>query len=114
MTNDLTAAVYLNDGDGQILFGFTDDARLREAARFDITLGSGLADDAAIVGALETIFTQLNVDHPDTDWALRYRLAGYRSLSVGDVVTLAETAWACAPCGWTQLTTDQLSAALQA
>ena len=56
----------------------------------------------------------LNVDHADTDWALRYRLAGYRSLSVGDVVTLAETAWACAPCGWTQLTTDQLSAALQA
>jgi hypothetical protein len=62
--------------------------------------------------ALEEIFCQLTIDTPTAAWALQYRLAGHRSLSVGDVVTLGETAWAGAPLGWTPLTADQLRLAL--
>lgn len=52
--------------------------------------------------AAEEAFTKLNVDHP-MDWA-------HRSMSVGDVVVVAETALLCAGSGWERIDSDQLLA----
>ncbi|UVK59879.1 hypothetical protein SEA_ALEEMILY_139 [Gordonia phage Aleemily] len=44
--------------------------------------------------------------------AVAYRERGLRSLSVGDVVVVGETAWACEPLGWKRvhLTAEQVTA----
>jgi hypothetical protein len=41
---------------------------------------------------LEDLFTEFNLDHP----------GGFEghSLSVGDIVTVGESSWLCAPIGW--------------
>lgn len=80
--------------------------------RFDLPVpAGGPPSQAAITATLETVFEQLNIDEPTESWALKYRLAGNRSLSVGDVVCIGETAWAVAICGWQTLTSAQLAAA---
>jgi hypothetical protein len=110
--SDLITTVYLNDGHLQMLgFGAHGPAQLRAAASFTLA-AAGHPHPDAVTAALETVFAQLNIDHPDQPWALKYRLAGHRSLSVGDVVVIGETAWACAPSGWDLLTADQLHDAL--
>lgn len=50
--------------------------------------------DAAKVAevVLEQTFRRLNIDHPD-DWT-------QRSMSVGDVIVVGETAWLCGAAGW--------------
>ena len=59
---------------------------------------------------LRIIFDQLNnYGEPDgppgqTLWAMRYRQAGHRSLSVGDVVVIGESAWAVDLVGWLPVT----------
>jgi hypothetical protein len=60
----------------------------------------------------ELVFEQLNIDSPECAWALRYRGARHRSLSVGDVVVIGEAPWACCAAGWKRITTDDLHAAL--
>lgn len=111
----ITTTVYLNEGEDHF-FGFNTyaPARLHQAAHFDLELLHGAPADTVIPGALEIVFEQLNIARPHHSWALRCRLAGNRSLSVGDVVALGETAWACAGVGWTPITADQLRAALPA
>ena len=104
MTTTLTTTVYLNAGAAYSSGFDAATACLYEAARFDLAVGLHAPGPAAVTAALEEIFCQLNIDTPTAAWALQYRLAGHRSLSVGDVVTLGETAWACAPLGWTPLT----------
>lgn len=49
---------------------------------------------------LDIIWEQLNIDVPQTNWAIEYRRRRNRSLSVGDVVVLGEQAWACESVGW--------------
>lgn len=112
-----TAAVtvYLNDGPNQF-FGFdpAGPARLRQVSRFDVELAAQVPAEHITAGLLEVVFEQLNIEGPEHQWARDYRTHGYRSLSVGDVVVVGETAWACAPVGWQRLDTEQLHTALGA
>lgn len=111
----ITTTVYLNQAEGHLLgFNLYSPAHLRPAANFDLELVDGAPADLAVRGALEIVFEQLNIDHPQHAWAQHYRLAGHRNLCVGDVIVLAETAWACAPVGWTPITADKLRAAIVA
>ncbi|OSC20882.1 hypothetical protein B8W69_28790 [Mycobacterium vulneris] len=111
----ISTTVYLNQGVDHFLgFDVHAPARLHQAARFDLEILDQAPSAAAVPGALEIIFEQLNIARPQHPWALRYRLAGHRSLSVGDVVVLGETAWACASVGWTPISADQLRAAIPA
>ncbi|MBV8350253.1 MAG: hypothetical protein JOZ49_22895 [Mycolicibacterium sp.] len=108
----LAVTVYLNHGPDRF-FGFSrDDAQLRQAAQFDLTLADHLSGHHLADGALEVIFEQLNIDVPEHPWAIAYRQAGHRSFSVGDVAVVAETAFACGMVGWTRISTDDLAAAL--
>ena len=111
----ITTTVYLNEGDDHF-FGFNTHApaRLYQAAQFDLEILDEAPAGAVVPGALESVFEQLNVRRPQHSWALRYRLAGHRSLSVGDVVVLGENSWACASVGWTPISADQLRAAIPA
>ena len=102
----LAITVYLNHGPGSF-FGFSRaDAQLRQAAQFDLTLAEHLSGHHLAHAALEVIFEQLNIDVPQHPWAIAYRQAGHRSFSVAVV---AETAFACAPIGWTPISTDDLA-----
>ena len=56
--------------------------------------------DSFAASAAEQAFTTLNVDHP-LDWA-------HRSMSVGDVVVVAETALLCGDAGWERIDSSQL------
>ena len=85
---------------------------LHEAARFTVEESDAATPGQFITVVCEQVFEQLNIDHPTADWALAYRLRGNRSLSVGDVLVLGETAWACASVGWTAISTDALLDAL--
>lgn len=102
----LTTKVYLNEGRDNF-FGFNEmsPAELRLAAVFDLDI-----DDTD--RALETVFHELNIDAPTQPWAREYRADRNRSLSVGDVVVVGETAWACASAGWNQISISALQAAI--
>lgn len=107
----LRTTVYLNEAPGSF-FGFdTERAILNMAASFDLDIADHLTVPAAVEAARETVFEQLNIDEPDHTWAQYYRLAGHRSLSVGDVVVIGETAWVVAPIGWKPISAATLSAA---
>jgi len=109
--NELVTTVYLSNPPQLRGFGRFEPAKLYAAAGFTLTpAGQPSADQ--VKGALETVFEQLNIPDPDQPWAIAYRQAGHRSLSVGDVVVIGETAWACAPSGWDLLTADQLHDAI--
>ncbi|GAB4667208.1 hypothetical protein MAHJHV30_48360 [Mycobacterium avium subsp. hominissuis] len=111
----ITTTVYLNDGEHQFLgFNTHAPARLYQAVQFDLEIIDYAPADTVVPGALEIVFEQLNIARPQHPWVLRYRLAGHRSLSVGDVVVLGETAWACNSVGWTPISADELRAALTA
>lgn len=108
----LNTTVYLNEAPLQDLgFGRFEPAKLAAAAGFTLTL-AGQPSAENIKAALKVVFEQLNIDDPTTSWALEYRNCGLRSLSVGDVIVIGETAWACAPSGWDLLTAEQLHAAI--
>ncbi|KPN45934.1 hypothetical protein AN931_26565 [Mycobacterium intracellulare subsp. chimaera] len=110
----ITTTVYLNHAEGHLLgFNLYSPARLHQAADFYREV-DGAPVDLAVRGALEIVFEQLNIDHPQHAWAQHYRPAGHRNLCVGDVVVLAETAWACSPVGWTPVTAGELRAAIVA
>lgn len=112
MSHELITTVYLNHGAHQSHgFGELEPAKLAAAAGFTLTV-AGPPSTEQIKASLELIFEQLNIDDADQPWALKYRLAGHRSLSVGDVVVIGETAWACASSGWELLTAERLHVAL--
>lgn len=50
---------------------------------------------------LDIVWDQLNIDAPTASWAVEYRQRRNRSLSVGDVVSVGEQAWAVGVVGWT-------------
>ncbi|TXH22919.1 MAG: hypothetical protein E6R06_15965 [Mycobacterium sp.] len=112
MTTTINATVYLNDTTTfRGRFGEGLPAQLREATRFTAQLPAG--DPAsAVIALLRTVFDELNVDDPSTEWAQQYRRDRNRSFSVGDVVVLGETAWACASFGWDSISAEQLRDAL--
>jgi hypothetical protein len=107
----LHTPVYLNHAHAR-LFGFNETtAQLRMAESFDLELPEHLTGSAVVEAALDVVFEQLSIDEPEHIWALRYRLAGHRSLSVGDVVVIGDTAWVVAPIGWKPISAATLSAA---
>ena len=111
----ITTTVYLNDGAARLLgFNTYALAQLRQAAHFDLQILDHARAEYVAPGALEIVFEQLNIPHPQHAWAVDYHRAGHRNLSVGDVVVLGETAWACAEVGWTPISADELRTALPA
>jgi hypothetical protein len=116
--SDVTVKVYLNESDDSF-FGFVNKfspAQLRKAIEFDVALPTGPDQSHRQVAALlEIVFTQLNVGGnliPATPWTVVYRENRNRSLSVGDVVVVGESAFACGKFGWDAISTDALTAAL--
>jgi hypothetical protein len=108
-----TVAVYLNTAHDSFLgFNQPAPAQLELAASLYLELDDHQQPHIAVKAALRHVFEQLNIVPPTAAWAHHYRLARRRSLSVGDVVVIGETAWACAACGWTPITADELRAAL--
>ncbi|GAB4973145.1 hypothetical protein MAHJHV61_39770 [Mycobacterium avium subsp. hominissuis] len=96
------ADVYLNESPDHF-FGYKDGHLLTKAASFDFDDGVLSQSADGVASALHTIFRELNIDDPTAWWAVRYREDRHRSLSVGDVVVLGETAWAVASVGWEQV-----------
>ncbi len=86
---------------------------VEQAAAFSLTLAARdpSQQQKEIMAALETIFDELN-EEPTQQWAADYRAAGNRSLSVGDVVVLGETAWVVAPVGYARVGTADLATAI--
>lgn len=120
----LLARIYLTTDTADFLHykmhGTLAPRSVAQAAAFPIDLsprsdtGAALppaAQQQAILEALERIFDELN-EEPRERWAHDYRAAGNRSLSVGDVVVLGETAWVVAPVGYERLSTDDLATAI--
>jgi hypothetical protein len=108
-----TVTVYLNTAHDSFLgFNRAAPARLQLAASFYLELDDHQPASNALKRALAHVFEQLNIDHPSAAWAQHYRLAGRRSLSVGDVVVIGETAWAVASVGWDPISADDLAAAI--
>lgn len=109
----LTTTVYVNEAEASFLgFNRAAPARLRAAATFNLPIPTGTRpNQTAIAAALEHIFDELNCE-PTTTWAVGWRHAGHRSLSVGDVVAIGETAWAVASVGWNPLPAADLAAAI--
>ena len=112
MPQELITTVYLNEPASQLAgFGKLGPAKLYAAASFTLAV-SGPPNAEQIRAALEKVFEQLNIDDPDQAWAIKYQRAGHRNFSVGDVVVVGETAWACAESDWDLLTGDQLHDAI--
>jgi hypothetical protein len=62
---------------------------------------TGLDPAKYALTAAEAAFERLNIDHP-AGWR-------HRSMSVGDVVVVGETALRCAPIGWEPVPADVLA-----
>lgn len=104
-----TVTVYLNDTTDYFTPFDATTAQLREAVSFD----TDVVDLADLQGQLRRVFEQLNIDTPTADWAKRYRENRNRSLSVGDVVVIGETAWVVARFGWDQISGADVTAAVE-
>lgn len=104
--------IYLNESADAVLGFDPATARLRIAARFTVAAPSSAQDAAA---SLEQIYTQLNIGGDvvaATDYTRDYRAAGNRSLSMGDVVVLGETAFTVARFGFDIISSAALATAL--
>lgn len=109
----MNTQVYLgtNFRDSSAGFNRLAPTSLRLAARFELPdeLATVLSAGAPIL-ALEHVYEQLNrgsgaILEP---WASEYLIGTNRSLSVGDVVVIGETAYAVAGFGFDRITTDDL------
>lgn len=106
----LHAAVYLNEARDRRWVGFTtpEPTDLHLAGRFELEINDELRGEARLEAAREIIFKQLSLNIPTATWALKYRLTGYRSLSIGDVIVIDDTAWLCQAAGPKPFNTAQL------
>ena len=106
---DITIRIYLNEG-ADHFFGFRNQfanaPALREAIAFTAEAGD-------VTSILNGIYHELNVDSPSAAWAAAYRAGRNRSLSVGDVVTVGEVAFAVASFGFDRISTDDLTEAIE-
>jgi len=111
--------IYLNDGEDHF-FGFKNDfannPELTMVHEFEISetemdwIYKRYSKDFAI-NVLEYVFEQTNIGE-ESKLAKEYRAKGLRSLSVGDVVSVGETAFSCDSCGWSRITTEELENAI--
>lgn len=107
----MRVTVYLNEGPGRFFKFDPAEARLLLAAAFELD-----PKDWPVEHLLSHIYEQLNVGGDmveATEWTERYRANRNRSLSVGDVVVLGETAWAVASFGFDRITTEALQGAME-
>jgi hypothetical protein len=108
-----TIQVYLNTGRDWHDYDYSPPS-VRLALKFELsdTITHQLIQGLPIA-TLERVFGQLNAAYHDRDdaptsWANQFRRNVNRSLSVGDVVVVGETAYAVTKSGWLRITTDQL------
>jgi len=94
----LPVTVYLNESRDHF-YGYQPGDQLSAAATFELPPSLLDARDGQYA-MLELVFHELNVDNPTEEWAQDYRARRNRSLSVGDVVLLGESAFAVAGSGW--------------
>lgn len=95
---EVKVKVLLNDMG--LFLSYTPGDLLHEAAVFDMDLGH----TSRVEVLLEQVWVQLNIDLPQTEWAKKYRAEGNRSLSMGDVICVGETAWTPVTVGWRDIT----------
>ncbi len=101
--------VYVNHADDAFRGFKADTARLDRAVVDHVILDETKSNP--IIAALEDVFEQLNVGGDLVEakaYTTRYREYGNRSLSVGDVVVLGETAWAVGRFGWDQISGEDV------
>ncbi|UOW93377.1 hypothetical protein SEA_LABELLE_51 [Mycobacterium phage Labelle] len=106
--------IYLNDGEDHF-FGFHNKFANRPELTMVHSLETtddfdGVLTEEKIFEILAWVFYEFNIG--ESQHAKAYRAKLLRSLSVGDVVVVGETAWACESIGWKRLTTDELQAAI--
>jgi hypothetical protein len=109
--------IYLNDGEDHF-YGFKNEfansPELTMVHEFEITETEvawihGLKWHA-VIRVLDWVFQELNVGEGKI--AKEYRAKCLRSLSVGDVVVVGETAWSVGSYGWDTITTEELNKAI--
>jgi hypothetical protein len=107
--------VFLNVGTDPFRPFDVATAVLVKAAEFDLSpLITSAVTNGQPLRALELVFEELNIgDGSNYDWTAQYRANGNRSLSVGDVVVVGETAWAVGSFGWDRVYTDALIEAIK-
>lgn len=107
--------VYLNESRDSF-FGFTNefsDPELVLSHEFEMEDRYAYANGQTVSpDGLHVIFSELNIDAPTFGWSLEWRVKKLRSLSVGDVVVLGESAWACESIGWRKISAEELSNAI--
>jgi hypothetical protein len=100
--------IYTNDGEDHF-YGFRNDfansPELTMVHKFDLEVP--VIDVHQI---LDWCFTEFNVG--DGEHAKAYRAKRLRSLSVGDVVVVGESAWACESVNWSPVSAEELSNAI--
>jgi hypothetical protein len=111
--------IYLNDGEDHF-FGFknqfANNPELTMVHEFEISqtemdwIYKRFSKDF-VINVLEYVFEETNVGE-ESKLAQDYRGKRLRSLSVGDVVTVGETAWSVDSIGWGKVTTEELNSAI--
>ena len=106
---DVPVKIYTNDGPDH-WFGF-----LKSDPELTLVFKLNIGWEDPYTGRfpfdlLEFVFEQTNIG--ETDFAKEYRAKQLRSVSVGDVVVVGETAFACESVGWKKITTEQLENAI--
>jgi hypothetical protein len=110
--SEVSVTVYLNEGPN-MLWKYETGDKLELVLAFETDMP---VVDRSVETLLEIIWEQLNFrgDLPRAPWARRYfgwsedgstrdMAKTHRSLSMGDVVTLGETAWSPISMGWTRV-----------
>ena len=85
--------IYHNEARGSFMADadeVSDQGELHLVHTFEMDDLAEPTDRAEINSVLEGIYTQLNIDNPVAQYAIDYRAARNRSLSVGDVVKLGD------------------------
>ena len=112
-----TVRVYLNDGEDSFFgfknkFGTPDLLRLAATFEVDERVTGDPVDNVYLI--LESVYEQLNIGGdmiPAADYTVEYRANRNRSLSVGDVVAVGESAFAVGSFGWDKISTADLLSA---
>ena len=106
MSVEIPVKIFTNDGEDHF-FGF-DENKAELTLVFMFVLQVSAPDlEKFPKSSLEWLFQETAIGET-TGFAKLWRGKGLRSISVGDVVLLGETAFACESIGWKTISTDQL------
>lgn len=113
MSIEVPVKIYTNDGEDHFM-GFKNDfanaPELTLVHKFDYKAIQCIANGRFPFDVLEWVFEQTAIG--ETAFAKEYRRKGLRSVSVGDVVVVGETAFACESVGWKKISTEELENAI--